>query len=96
MIEDYKITISKEKTERFVFKTVEYNLKKQTRLECFKLSHNEIETKSSLNYLGFEFRGYHTGIKSTNLAKYYRKMISSAKKKAKRAHHLHLKDDSIK
>lgn len=96
LIEDYKITISKEKTERFVFKTVEYNLQKQIRLECFKLSHNDIETKSCLNYLGFEFRGYHTGIKSTNLAKYYRKMISSGKKKAKRAHHLHQKDESIK
>lgn len=96
LIEDYKITISKEKTERFVFKMVEYNFQKQTRLECFKLSLDNIEIKSCLNYLGFEFRGYHTGIKSTNLAKYYRKMISSAKKKAKRAHHLHQKDESIK
>ncbi|MGU9939718.1 reverse transcriptase domain-containing protein [Empedobacter brevis] len=96
LIEDYKITISKEKTERFLFKTIEYNLQKQLRLECFKLSSENIATKSCLSYLGFEFRGYHTGIKSTNLAKYYRKMISSAKKKANRANKIHLFDPSIK
>ena len=37
-----------------------------------------------MSYLGFEFRGYHIGIKSTNLAKYYRKIISTVKRKSKR------------
>lgn len=55
------------------------------RLECFRINEDGIEVPSAMSYLGFEFRGYHTGIKSTNLAKYYRKIISTVKRKCKRA-----------
>src|SRR5690606_26759333 len=50
---------------------------------CFSINDNGIERKSSLTYLGFEFKGYQVGIKSTNLAKYYRKLISSIRRKAR-------------
>src|SRR5690606_40775862 len=38
-----------------------------------------------LNYLGFEFRGYNTLIKSTNIAKYYRRIIGIIKRRSRRA-----------
>lgn len=82
LIKTYQIKISTEKTEKFVFKNVSYN--NETRLECFRIIEGVKEVSSAMAYLGFEFRGYHTGIKSTNLAKYYRKIISTVKRKSKR------------
>lgn len=84
LIKEFKIEISTEKTERFVFKNVNFckDLYKK-RLTCFSINDNGIERKSSLTYLGFEFKGYQVGIKSTNLAKYYRKLISSIRRKAR-------------
>lgn len=38
-----------------------------------------------LTYLGFEFFGFRTGIKSANLAKFYRRMIKAARRKCIRA-----------
>ena len=38
-----------------------------------------------MNYLGFEFRGYNTLIKSTNIAKYYRRIIEIVKRRSNRA-----------
>lgn len=79
----YAVQISKDKTEKFVFR----NVKKpndNSRLECFRINEYGSEVSSAMSYLGFEFRGYHTGIKSTNLAKYYRKIISTVKRKCKR------------
>ena len=89
LIEKFKIKISKEKTERFIFKNVRFNKNEyDKRLTCFSLDNQGNEKLSSLTYLGFEFKGYHVGIKSPNLAKYYRKLISSVKRKAKRANKL--------
>lgn len=82
LIKKYEIKISTEKTEKFVFKNIKKN--SNTRLECFRISENSEEVPSAMTYLGFEFRGFHTGIKSTNLAKYYRKIISTVKRKSKR------------
>lgn len=79
----YEVIISKEKTEKFVFKNVAADDKTE-RLECFRINEEGKEIPSAMSYLGFEFRGYHTGIKSTNLAKYYRKIISTVKRKSKR------------
>lgn len=83
LIEKYEITISTDKTEKFIFKNVAH-LKDGTRLECFRIINEEKEVSSSMSYLGFEFRGYNTAIKSTNLSKYYRKIISTVKRKGKR------------
>lgn len=83
LIKKYEIKISTDKTEKFIFKNVP-NTKHDTRLECFRILNNEKEVSSAMSYLGFEFRGYNTSIKSTNLSKYYRKIISTVKRKAKR------------
>jgi hypothetical protein len=83
LIEKYEIEISKDKTEKFVFRNVTYT-ENTSRLECFRVTKEGKEVSSAMSYLGFEFRGYHTGIKSTNLAKYYRKIISTVKRKSKR------------
>lgn len=79
----YEVKISKEKTEKFVFRNV-ITKDNRLRLECFKVNKEGTEVTSAMTYLGFEFRGYHTGIKSSNLAKYYRKIISSVKRKSRR------------
>lgn len=84
LIKQYEVGISKDKTEKFVFRNVSYK-QSDTRLECFRVIKEDKEVSSAMTYLGFEFRGYHTGIKSTNLAKYYRKIISTVKRKSKRA-----------
>jgi len=85
LIEKFKIEISKEKTEKFIFKQVAFNHKQGTRLTCFITQKDGSLKEAVLNYLGFEFRGYNVGIKSTNLAKYYRKLKSVVRRKAKRA-----------
>ncbi|WP_431241294.1 reverse transcriptase domain-containing protein [Flavobacterium sp. P21] len=82
LIKQYEIEISKDKTEKFVFRNIVSANK--SRLECFRVLKDGKEISSTMAYLGFEFRGYHTGIKSTNLAKYYRKIISTVKRKSKR------------
>ena len=41
---------------------------------------NGKEVSSAMSYLGFEFRGYHVGIKSTNLAKIIEKLFLLEKK----------------
>lgn len=79
----YEVKISKDKTEKFIFRNVSI-ANGNKRLECFKVNEDGKEVASAMSYLGFEFRGYHTGIKSTNLAKYYRKIISTVKRKSKR------------
>ena len=95
LIKKFQVKISQEKTEKFVFRNVPHK-KDGERLECFKIKSDGSETPSSMAYLGFEFRGYHVGIKSTNLAKYYRKIISAVKRKARRATKLHIKDPHTK
>lgn len=87
LVEESKVEISKNKTEKFIFRNVIYSPKhNDKRLTCFKinkLTQKEIETP--LLYLGFEFRGYKTVIKSANLSSYYRKIISITKRRCKRA-----------
>lgn len=86
LIKLYKIKISEDKTERFIFRKVRYNNNLyDKRLTCFAIDNHGNEKESQLTYLGFEFKGYHVGIKNQNLSKYYRKLISSVKRKAKRA-----------
>ncbi len=79
----YQVEISKDKTEKFIFRNVAI-ANDNKRLECFRINEYGKEVSSAMSYLGFEFRGYHIGIKSTNLAKYYRKIISTVKRKSKR------------
>jgi hypothetical protein len=73
------VSISKEKTEKFIFKFVNKKI----------VSHKIIDNVETPNlpfiYLGFEFYGNKTLIKSSNLSKLYRRMIYSVKKKCERA-----------
>jgi hypothetical protein len=88
-----EVKISKEKTETFIFKHASYNRLGQSRLTSIKINiDNTKSIGSPLIYLGFEFRGYNVVIKSTNLAKYYRRLISIVKRRAKRANKVIAKD----
>lgn len=83
-IKKYKVEISEEKTERFIFRKQlrKFNL----RIESFRLNRDWTEESGiPLTYLGFEFYGNKTLVKSANLAKFYRRMIGSVKTKSKRA-----------
>ncbi|WP_452229424.1 reverse transcriptase domain-containing protein [Lacinutrix sp. MEBiC02404] len=74
-----KLTVSLEKTEKTLFKINE------GRLQSYKIeTDNSPKENIPLNYLGFEFYGYQTLIKSKNLAKFYREMKETIKRKHKR------------
>lgn len=78
-IEEIDLIISKEKTEKILFK------KHKNRLQSYKIKGNDLIFNIPLNYLGFEFYGYQTLIKSKNLAQFYRNMKQSVKRKHNRA-----------
>lgn len=81
-IEKINLTISLEKTEKTLFKL------NNERLQCYKLEDEKLLENIPLNYLGFEFYGYQTLIKSKNLAKFYRGMKETIKRKHKRVEHI--------
>ncbi|MDO6812397.1 reverse transcriptase domain-containing protein [Tenacibaculum soleae] len=77
------LKISKEKTEKTLFKIT------NNRLQSFKIKKdNSLQENFPLNYLGFEFYGYQTLIKSKNLAQFYREMKQTVKRKHKRVEHI--------
>ena len=78
------VKISTEKTEKYLFKYFQISPRKN-KLTSILLSKNSSAIGKPLTYLGFEFYGEKTLIKSSNLAKFYRRMISTVKKKANRA-----------
>ena len=86
LIKESKVEISTSKTETFIFENIEFNELKEKRLTSVKINSDGSKSiDSPLIYLGFEFRGYNVLIKSTNLAKYYRRLVSIIKRRAKRA-----------
>jgi len=93
LIKESKLEISTAKTEVFIFEQLEYNALKNKRLTSIKLNNDGTKSiNSPLIYLGFEFRGFNVLIKSTNLAKFYRRLISIIKRRAKRALKVNQKD----
>lgn len=82
-IENYDVEISQEKTEKFIFKAAELDGK--SRFISHKAEGKELQINKPLIYLGFEYYGYQTLIKSANLAKFYRRMIYAVRSKAIRA-----------
>ena len=94
-IKESFVEISEAKTEKFLFKNVQIS-PKITRLTPFLLTKDGEIQGRPLTYLGFEFYGYKTLIKSSNLAKFYRRMIYLVKRKAKRAVNLFDSDLSEK
>ncbi len=83
-IKKSEVEISTEKTEKYLFNYRQIS-PKINRITSTLLSGSKPVIGKPLTYLGFEFYGYRTLIKSANLAKYYRRMISSVKRKAGRA-----------
>lgn len=82
-IEKINLTISKEKTEKTLFKF------HNGRYQSFKIRNDgSLQENFPLNYLGFEFYGYQTLIKSKNLAQFYREMKQTVKRKHKRVEHI--------
>lgn len=85
LILESNLEISRSKTEKFIFRQHIFNKNGDKRLTSIKIIGCEKKIDSPLIYLGFEFRGYNVCIKSTNLAKFYRRLISIVKRRAKRA-----------
>jgi hypothetical protein len=83
-ISESLVEISKDKTEIFWFKNMALG-KKEPRLTSIKLTENSCIVEAPFTYLGFEFYGSKVLIKSANLAKFYRRMISTIKRKSKLA-----------
>lgn len=74
-----KLSVSLEKTEKTLFKI------NNGRLQSYRIQNdNNLKENIPLNYLGFEFYGYQTLIKSKNLAKFYREMKDTVKRKHRR------------
>lgn len=91
-IKRIKLEISKSKTEKVVFE------KHNDRLECYKLKGGKKLRGAYLQYLGFDFYGYKTLIKSANISRFYREMKESIKMKSNRVKSVqskYLTDDRI-
>ena len=86
-----KVEISKHKTEIFLFRRFSFSPQKNrlTAIQIIKdKDGNEIFYRvgeKPLTYLGFEFHGDKTLIKSANQAKFYRRMIYATKRKTHKA-----------
>jgi uncharacterized protein YqgV (UPF0045/DUF77 family) len=83
-IKESHVEISRAKTEEYLFKELKIS-SKVTRLSCIHIGEHCCTIDKPLTYLGFEFHGYKTLLKSANIAKFYRRMIFSVKIKARRA-----------
>ncbi len=77
-IEEIDLVIERNKTEKYIFK------KDIEKLKCYKISEEKLIPNSFLLYLGFEFYGYKTLLKSANISEFYREMKESVKMKRKR------------
>ena len=77
-IEKINLSISIPKTEVTVFR-LEGN-----RLQCYRQQNSNLKKDVPLNYLGFEFYGYQTLLKSKNLAAFYRDMKATIRRKSMR------------
>jgi hypothetical protein len=82
-ITESKVEMSKDKTERFLF--VKSHKNDMPVITSIKITKSGRKVGVPFTYLGFEFYGDKTLIKSSNLAKFYRRMIRAVKAKSKRA-----------
>lgn len=78
-----KVKINKEKTEQYFY--CESEMKGQSIKMVHRLTTEGLLRNNPLTYLGFEYYGYKTLIKSANLSKFYRRMITAVKSRSKRA-----------
>lgn len=75
-----ELNLSEDKTEKFIF-----SKSLTSEINCKKIDSDLKLKNGSFTYLGFEFNGKNVLIKSANLSKFYRRMISAVKRKANRA-----------
>lgn len=85
-IQEYDLEIQDSKTE--VYKFVEDNHK----ILVYQLFNNK-KIQKPLSYLGFEFYGNKTLIKSMNVARFYRKMKKSVRAKHRQIEKIKIKND---
>jgi hypothetical protein len=78
-MEKIKLKISIPKTEITLFKNI------NDRLTSHRWNKGDLQENVPLNYLGFEYYGYQTLLKSKNLASFYREMKGSIRRKNNRA-----------
>lgn len=83
-IGQYNLEISESKTEVFLFKHLQVSPKKN-RLVSILCTEFKSIINNHLIYLGFEFTGEKILIKSSNIARFNRKIIYAVKKAARRA-----------
>jgi len=83
-IQKSKVKISPEKTEKFLFQYEQVS-PRINRLTSTLINGDKRVSEKPLTYLGFEFYGYKTLIKSAKIAKYYRRMVTAVKRQAHRA-----------
>lgn len=89
LVIESSLQLSTEKTEKFIFRKSKFG-NKEPRLTCINIHNNSERIGKPLTYLGFEFNGFRTIIKSRNLSKFYRRLIFTVKRKAKRANRISL------
>ncbi len=77
-IEKINLKVSKEKTEKTLFKYID------DKLWSYRIKESSLIKNIPLNYLGFEFYGHKTLLKSKNLAQFYREMKNTISRKNKR------------
>lgn len=92
----YELSINQKKTETYLFEQRKISTLKSRIVSVQLLEEKKEKVGKPLTYLGFEFYGTKTLIKSANLAKFYRRMILFTKRKAHRAIKLSERDTSIK
>lgn len=83
-IEKSKVSISTTKTEIYQFRRFQISPRK-SKIVSIQMLENMCRIGKPLSYLGFEFYGEKTLIKSANLAKFYRRIIYTVKRRSKRA-----------
>ncbi len=79
-----KVEISKEKTEQYYFSAIA-KAEGTNKIICHLLRGEDLLPERPLTYLGFEFYGHKTLIKSANLSKFYRRMIIAVKSRSRRS-----------
>jgi len=77
-IKKIDLKVSFEKTEKSLFKM------NNGRLQSYKIDGSKLIENIPLNYLGFEFYGYQTLLKSKNLSKFFREMKETINRKRRR------------
>lgn len=81
--DEVRLSISTKKTEISLFQF--HKVGKTERLQAYRINGDKTEINVPFTYLGFEFYGYQTLIKSAKIAGFYRKMKTSIKRKNRMA-----------